>query len=387
MDFSRILARLGIKGATSSSGTEHAGKVPKLDSNGYIPNSLINPSTTITGTVGDFTVGDDLVVQGDLTVNGATTTISTTNLVIKDTSILLSDGATVGADASIQVERGVTGPNASILWDESEGVFKFGLAGAEVRPGEVTLAGDNTFTGINTFSHIVLGTPTSGTLTNCTGLPVGGVSGLGTGVATFLATPSSLNLKSAITDETGSGALVFATSPTLVTPALGTPSSGVLTNCTGLPVAGGGTGVATLTAYAPIFGGTTGTGAIQSGTVGTAGQVLTSNGAGVLPTFQNPTGASSAWLIKTANYTAVAGDKIQYNLSGAGIQLTLPASPSIGDHIDVEDAALNFDTYNLTILYTNSNKINGTTGNYTANVVGSKLSITYINSTIGWSIK
>ena len=51
--------------------------------------------------------------------------------------------------------------------------------------------------------------------------------------ATFLATPSSSNLISAVTDETGTGSLVFATSPTLVTPALGTPSSGVLTNYTG----------------------------------------------------------------------------------------------------------------------------------------------------------
>jgi hypothetical protein len=79
-----------------------------------------------------------------------------------------------------------------------------------------------------------LGTPASGTLTNATGLPVAtGISGLGTGVATFLATPSSANLATVVTDETGSGSLVFATSPTLVTPALGTPASGVLTNCSG----------------------------------------------------------------------------------------------------------------------------------------------------------
>ena len=61
-----------------------------------------------------------------------------------------------------------------------------------------------------------------GTLTSATGLPIStGVSGLGTGVATFLATPSSANFASTITDETGSGALVFATSPTLVTPTIG----------------------------------------------------------------------------------------------------------------------------------------------------------------------
>lgn len=67
----------------------------------------------------------------------------------------------------------------------------------------------------------VLGTPSSGTLTNCAGLPVStGVSGLGTGIATFLATPSSANLATAVTGETGSGALVFGTSPSLTTPAL-----------------------------------------------------------------------------------------------------------------------------------------------------------------------
>jgi len=52
-----------------------------------------------------------------------------------------------------------------------------------------------------------------------------GISSLGTGVATFLGTPSSANLAAAVTGETGTGALVFATSPTLVTPALGSPAS------------------------------------------------------------------------------------------------------------------------------------------------------------------
>lgn len=64
---------------------------------------------------------------------------------------------------------------------------------------------------------------------------VGSITGLGTGVGTFLATPTSANLATAVTDETGSGALVFGTSPSLTTPALGTPSAAVLTNATGLP--------------------------------------------------------------------------------------------------------------------------------------------------------
>ena len=69
-----------------------------------------------------------------------------------------------------------------------------------------------------------------------------GISSFGTGVATFLGTPSSANLRSALTDETGTGSAVFATSPTLVTPLLGTPTSATLTNATGLPLTTGVTG-------------------------------------------------------------------------------------------------------------------------------------------------
>jgi hypothetical protein len=90
-----------------------------------------------------------------------------------------------------------------------------------------------------------LGTPSSGTLSSCSGLPIStGVNGLGTGVATFLATPSSANLASAMTDETGSGLLVFGTSPTMsnITLSAGTASLApvAMTSGTNLtsPVAG-----------------------------------------------------------------------------------------------------------------------------------------------------
>lgn len=85
-----------------------------------------------------------------------------------------------------------------------------------------TGSGNNVLATSPTLVTPILGIPSSGTLTSCTGLPISsGVSGLGSNVATFLGTPTSANLAAALTDETGSGANVFATSPVLVTPTLG----------------------------------------------------------------------------------------------------------------------------------------------------------------------
>jgi len=69
-----------------------------------------------------------------------------------------------------------------------------------------------------TNANPILGTPVSGTLTSCTGLPVStGISGLGSGVATMLGTFSSANIATACTDEQGTGFLVFNTNPVFST--------------------------------------------------------------------------------------------------------------------------------------------------------------------------
>lgn len=176
-------------------------------------------------------------------------------------------------------------------------------------------------------------TATTGAVTVAGTLAVGnggtGITSFGTGVATALGQNVS-----------GSGGIALTTSPVFTTPNLGTPSAGTLTSCTGLPlstgvtgtlaisnggtgststtycslttnvtgtlpVANGGTGATTQTAYAVLCGGTTSTGAYQSiASVGTAGQILTSNGAGALPTFQAAGGGFASGTVMLFAQTA-----------------------------------------------------------------------------------
>jgi len=159
-------------------------------------------------------------------------------------------------------------------------------------------------------------------------------AGLGTGIPTFLATPSSANLAAAVTGETGSGALVFATSPSLTTPNLGTPSAINLSNATALPLAtavsgtlavnNGGTGLTSLTAHYIPYG--NGTSAYSSSAALTYdGTIFKVGSTAAISGTTNPiaafTGAANGY-VQTYIFNATAGgsssaDLVAYPDNGA----------------------------------------------------------------------
>lgn len=171
---------------------------------------------------------------------------------------------------------------------------------------------DEVGTGAAYFVGGALGTPASGTATNLTGLPVAGISGLGAGVATFLATPSSANLAAALTNETGTaGSVVMSDSPALTgTPTAPTAAPG--TNTTQMATTA--FTAAAVAAAAPNYG--AGNAALAFGAIGTYAQVfsltatLITEGLTMAGSTLQPAGFSEA-------VTTDPGDDTTYGAGGA----------------------------------------------------------------------
>lgn len=235
--------------------------------------------------VGDFVIYNGSIWQrspaadGVTSVNGATgaVTVNAINQLTGDATAGPASGSASAALTLATVNSNVGSFTNSSITVNAKGLITAASSGS-AGVTSLTIASANGFAGTSSGGS----TPALTLSTSITGI----LQGNGTAI-------------SAAT-TTGSGAVVLATSPALVTPALGTPSALVLTNATGLPVAGGGTGAASFTAFAPVIGGTTSTAALQSASSGmsTSGNVLTSTGSGSAPTWQTPAGGTStqyAW--------------------------------------------------------------------------------------------
>jgi hypothetical protein len=145
-----------------------------------------------------------------------------------------------------------------------------------------------------------------------------GLTSLGSGVATFLGTPSSANLAAAVSDETGSGALVFGTSPSLVTPILGTPTSGNLANCTFPTLNQNTTGTAlNVTGTVAVANG--GTGVTTS--TGTTNVVLSNSPTLVTPILGTP---------QSGTLTSCTGLPISTGVSGLGTGIATALAVNTG---------------------------------------------------------
>lgn len=238
-----------------------------------------------------------------------------------------------------------------------------------------------------TFITPVLGTPTSATLTNATGLPIStGVSGLGTGVATFLATPNSVNLASAVTDETGSGALVFATSPTIVTPTLSILDGSMTMENTADPTKKAlfsFTNIATGTTITYIFPATAGTVVTNTSTI-----VLTNKTATGLKLTAGTTAIAPLIFASGTSLTSALSGSVEYNGTNLFYTDSTPTRHTIAN-LDQNQIFLGTITLTApslgtptTLVLTNATGLVASTG---TTATGTPSSTTYLRGDNTWS--
>jgi hypothetical protein len=116
-------------------------------------------------------------------------------------------------------------------------------------------------------------------------------------------------------------------------------------------------------------------------TKGTVGQVLTSDGTDI---SWDDAFSGIAWQsVQTTGFTAVKGNAYPCDTTSAGFTVTLPATPSAGDQVQIVDYAGTFDT-NALVIDPNGNDIEGGTDNLALTGEREGVILTYIDSTQGW---
>jgi hypothetical protein len=329
-DASSKLLNLTVTGASTASFV--VDKSGNLVLNGSVNKiTMTAPATGATLTLAD---GSTFVTSGayssTFTFSGTTTlTFPTSGTVTALGNTTTGSGAIVLASSPTLVTPALGTPSSGVL-SSCTGYAVGNLTGTGT--GVLTALAVNVGSaGAFVTFNGALGTPSSGDLTNCTGITPSNIGGLGAGVATWLGTPSSANLAAAVTDETGSGALVFATSPTLVSPALGTPTSVNLTYGTNLPISTGvdglGAGVATFLA--------------TPSSANLASAVTDETGSGPLvfatsPTFTSAvtlgTASSTRGTLVLANTSANTVTLQSSNSTAATYTLTFPAAAPVNGY-------------------------------------------------------